>query len=493
MSDAMAAWPRIPDTTEVYATSASHARPVWLIADGDDPAAAITEAGISADWLKANALSGKAKRTALLAGSDGSLAGAVLGAGDGNAGEPCGPSELLLGLLPNALPAGDYRLATPNPDTAELAAIAWGLGSYRFQRYRGTGNGGTVGGTVGGKPAAAKLVVPDGVDAGRVAAIVEGVWFGRDLINTPASDMGPADLEAAARLLAERHGAKISVVTGDELLTKNLPMIHAVGRASDRPPRLIDLSWEPPSGGSGLKTVTLVGKGITFDTGGLDLKPAAGMLIMKKDMGGAASALALAHMIMSLQLPVRLRVLIASAENAVSGNAFRPGDILTSRSGRTVEIGNTDAEGRLVLADALTLGGESRPDLMISLATLTGAARVALGPDLPAFFTDDDAFAETVARHGTAIGDPVWRMPFWRGYEARFDSEIADMNNVSDGPFAGAVTAALFLRRFAGNAKRYAHIDTFGWRPAPTSLGPKGGEPHAARMLLNVLGEETAA
>lgn len=488
MSEEKAAWPRLPDTTEVFAAADEKARPIWLIADGDDPAVRLSEAGISPNWLKANTVTGKAKKSALLAGKDGSLAGAAFGIGDGKAGEPCGPSELLVGLLPNSLPSGAYRLESPDPAAAELAAIAWGLGAYRFQRYRGNGNDG-----VGGDSAtSARLVLPEGALSKRVTAIVEGVWLGRDLINTPASDMGPADLEAAARLLARTHGANISVTTGDDLLAKNLPMIHAVGRASDRPARLIDLSWQPPSGGMGFKTVTLVGKGITFDTGGLDLKPAAGMLLMKKDMGGAASALALAHMIMALKLPIRLRVLVASAENAVSGNAFRPGDVLTSRSGRTVEIGNTDAEGRLVLADALTLGGEARPDLMISLATLTGAARVALGPDLPAFFSDDDAFAERVARRGAAIGDPVWRMPFWNGYETRFKSEIADMNNVSDGPFAGAITAALFLRRFAVGAGSYAHIDLFGWRPAPAPLGPKGGEPHAARMLLDVLSEEIA-
>jgi len=485
MSEAEIDRPRIPDTSRVFAAMDAETRPIWLVGDGDDPAAALTEAGISPQWLQAGTVSPKAKRVALLAGRDGNLGGAALGIGDGNAGEPCGPSDLLLGLLPSVLPVGDYHLAAPPADTSELAAIAWGLGAYRFQRYRGNVNGGN-----GATLANARLRLPEGIDRARIDAIVEAVWFGRDLINTPASDMGPDDLEAASRLLAERHGGRLAVTRGDELLAKNLPMIHAVGRASDRAPRLIDLTWQPATGGPDLKTVTLVGKGITFDTGGLDLKPAAGMLLMKKDMGGAASALSLAHMIMALQLPLRLRVLIPAAENSVAGNAFRPGDVLTSRSGRTVEIGNTDAEGRLVLADALTLGGEAKPDLMISLATLTGAARVALGPDLPAFFTDDEQFAAAVARHGAAVGDPVWRMPFWRGYEARFDSEVADMNNVSDGPFAGAITAALFLRRFAGAARRYAHIDLYGWRPAPTPLGQKGGEPHAARMLLNVLREE---
>jgi leucyl aminopeptidase len=471
---------RIPDASHLFAQEASGARPIWLLREDDDPAAVFAGTDVSPEWLKAASVSGKMRRSALLAGRDGSLAGAVLGIGDGAKGEPCGPSELLLGLLPASLPAGDYRLVEPQPSTAELAAIAWGLGAYRFRRYRGNGN----------DKESPRLVIPQGVARDRVTAIVEGVWLGRDLINTPAADMGPADLEAMARVLAERHGGSLVVTTGDDLLASNLPMIHAVGRASDRPPRLIDLKWRPKASGKVLKTLALVGKGICFDTGGLDLKPAAAMLLMKKDMGGAASALALAHMIMSLELPLDLRVLIPAAENSVAGNAFRPGDILTSRLGKTVEVGNTDAEGRLVLADALALASEARPDLMISLATLTGAARVALGPDLPAFFSDDDAFAAAVARHGDAVGDPVWRMPLWRGYESRFESEVADMNNVSESPFAGAIIAALFLARFAGGARRYAHLDMFGWRPSANALGPNGGEPHAARALLNVLSEE---
>jgi leucyl aminopeptidase len=309
------------------------------------------------------------------------------------------------------------------------------------------------------------------------------VWLGRDLINTPASDLGPQQLEETTRLLAKRHGAKVSSIVGDDLRTANFPMIHAVGRASDRPPRLIDLTW----GKATSPRVTLVGKGICFDTGGLDIKPASAMLIMKKDMGGAAAALALAHMIMSSGLDVRLRVLIPAAENSVAGNAFRPGDVLMSRAGKTVEIGNTDAEGRLVLADALALADEEEPDTIVSFATLTGAARVALGPELPPLYTDDDAFAGEIAEAGNRVGDPVWRMPFWTGYESTLDSAVADMNNVSDGPFAGSVTAALFLRRFVKQARRFAHLDIYGWRPAPKALGPKGGEVQSARALFEVL------
>jgi leucyl aminopeptidase len=263
-------------------------------------------------------------------------------------------------------------------------------------------------------------------------------------------------------------------------------MIHAVGRASPRAPRLIDMTW----GREGARTVTLVGKGITFDTGGLDIKPSSAMLLMKKDMGGAAAVLCLAHMIMGQKLDVRLRVLIPTAENSISGDAFRPGDVLTSRAGTTVEIGNTDAEGRLVLADAITLAGEASPQSLFVFATLTGAARVALGPDLPAMFTDDDAFAAEMVATSASVGDPVWRLPLWPGYDAKLDSPVADMNNVWEAPFAGSITAALFLKRFAGNAQRFAHFDLFGWRPLSGALGPRGGEPQVARALCAVLTKE---
>jgi leucyl aminopeptidase len=326
------------------------------------------------------------------------------------------------------------------------------------------------------------------LESARATAIIntaEAVWLGRDLINTPASDMGPADVEAAARLLAERHGASISVVIGDDLLAQNFPMIHAVGRASSRQPRLVDMKW----GTSGPK-ITLVGKGIAFDTGGLDLKPASGMLLMKKDMGGAATALTLAHMIMGQGLKCRLRVLIPTAENSVGGDSYRPGDVLTSRAGLSVEIGNTDAEGRLVLADALALADSDEPDSIFVFATLTGAARTALGPDLPAFFTDDEALAQSLPPIAAEIGDPVWRLPFWNGYLRNLDSDIADINNVSASPFAGAITAALFLRRFVSKARRFAHFDLYGWRPAAKPLGPKGGEPQTARAVMEQLKKE---
>ncbi|MEO1543953.1 MAG: leucyl aminopeptidase family protein, partial [Pseudomonadota bacterium] len=323
-----------------------------------------------------------------------------------------------------------------------------------------------------------------------VMRLTEGVWFARDMINTPASDLGPEEISSAAKTLAERHGAAFTEIVGEDLLQQNFPMVHAVGRASPRAPRLVDVRWKPKNASDDLPKVTLVGKGIAFDTGGLDLKPAAAMLLMKKDMGGSATAIALAHMIMAAELPVALRLLIATAENSVSGNAFRPGDVLKSRLGPTVEVGNTDAEGRLVLADALALADEEAPDYLMSFATLTGAARVALGPDLPAFFSTDDAFADRVLTAGASVADPVWRMPLWKNYDRRLKSTVADMNNISDGPFAGAITAALFLKRFVSNARAFAHIDLYGWRPSPTPLGPKGGEPGSARAVFEALCEE---
>ena len=366
-----------------------------------------------------------------------------------SAGEPSGPSELLIGQLAQSLPTGSYRLASEARDPT-LAAIAWGLGSYRYTRYKSSST-----------PRAVSLRLPDGADRELALSTIDAVRLGRDLINTPASDLGPAEIEAAARDLAMRYGAHIEVTVGDDLLAKNFPMIHAVGRASPRAPRLIDISW----GREGARTVTLVGKGITFDTGGLDIKPSSAMLLMKKDMGGAAAALTLGHMIMAQKLDVRLRILIPTAENSISGDAFRPGDVLTSRAGTTVEIGNTDAEGRLVLADAIALADEQAPQSMYVFATLTGAARVALGPDLPAMFTNDDAFAAEMVATSASIGDPVWRLPLWPGYDAKLESPVADMNNVWEAPFAGSITAALFLKRFAKQAKRFAHFDLFGWRP----------------------------
>jgi leucyl aminopeptidase len=461
--------PGLPPTL-LAADSKKKSIPIWLARN----AGWVREAQLGdaqKAWVDAHGFKGAARKHLLLPGADGTLAGAVLGIGEERDGDAMNRPELAIGVLPGLLPPGLYHLADALAD-GELAAVAWGLGAYRFRRYK-SGNGEEV----------AQLRAPRGVDHARALAIIEAVWLGRDLINTPASDLGPQELEDAARQLASRHGATFSSIVGDDLLAKNFPMIHAVGRASTRAPRLIDLTW----GRSGAPKITLVGKGVCFDTGGLDIKPASGMLIMKKDMGGAATALALGHMVMAAKLDVRLRILIPAVENSIAGNAFRPGDVLMSRAGKTVEIGNTDAEGRLVLADALALADEDKPELVASFATLTGAARVALGPDLPPLFTDDDKLAGAIAAAGLRVGDPVWRMPFWAGYEANLDSSVADMNNVSDGPFAGSVTAALFLRRFVKQARRYAHFDIYGWRQVPKALGPKGGEPHAARAMFEVL------
>jgi leucyl aminopeptidase len=452
--------------------------PVWIVRDAEAlREAPLTEAQRA--WIEAAGFKGSGNRHLLIPGDDGALAGVAFGIGETR--EPMARPELLLGVLASALPAGLYHVASGVED-AELAAVAWGLGAYRFRRYK-------TGDREGASPPP-RLKMGAGSSLTRALAAIEAVWLGRDLINTPAADMGPQELEDAARQLAKRHRAGISSVVGDDLLAKNFPMIHAVGRASSRPPRLIDLTWSSPGGRPNAPRVTLIGKGICFDTGGLDLKPASGMLLMKKDMGGAATALALAHMVMASSLDVRLRVLIPAAENSVGGNAFRPGDVLTSRAGKTVEIGNTDAEGRLVLADALALADEESPDTIMSFATLTGAARVALGPELPPFYTDDDDLAGAVAAAGLRVGDPVWRMPFWSSYEASLESPVADMNNISDGPFAGSVTAALFLRRFVRRARRFAHFDIYGWRPSAKPLGPKGGEVHAARAVIEVLRAE---
>jgi leucyl aminopeptidase len=444
---------------------------IWLASD-ETGSATLTDPHQT--WLKAHNFKGEAKSRVMLPAADGALSGVAYGIGKGSA-EPCGPADLLVGGLSGSLPPGNWSFATP-PTSAELAAIGWGLGAYKFRRYK----------TNGAKPELATLAIPVGVDLDRVRAIVDGVWLGRDLINTPANDMGPDELEAAARALATLHSATATTTIGDDL-AKNFPLIHAVGRASPRAPRLVDIRWRRAKSAKTAPKVTLIGKGICFDTGGLDLKPSTGMLIMKKDMGGAAAALALGHMIMALGLDLDLRILISIAENSVAGNAFRPLDVITSRSGRTVEIGNTDAEGRLVLADAMSLADEEAPDTILTFATLTGAARVALGPDLPPLFCDDDAFANTLMAAGMAVGDPVWRLPFWAGYDRSLDSDIADINNVGDSPFAGAITAALFLKRFVTKAKRYAHLDIYGWRPVAKALGPKGGEPHAARAVLEAL------
>ncbi len=407
----------------------------------------------------------KAGRLLLLPGADGGLGGALFGLEK--------PDDAVIdlfrpGLLAGQLPPGAYRFANA-PHDARLGALAFALGAYQFTRYRKA------------EARDVRLVVPDGVDGDDLTRIVEGVTLTRDLINTPSNDMGPDELEAAARTLADRHGASFDCTRGNALATE-FPLIHAVGMGSPRSPRLIDFTW----GKDGDPKITLVGKGVCFDTGGLDIKPDTGMLNMKKDMGGAATALGLAHMIMSRGLKVRLRVLIPAVENSISGVSFRPRDIFKSRKGITVEIGNTDAEGRLVLADALTLADDDKPDFIADFATLTGAARVALGPELPAAFTDDDALASELSAAGLAEFDPVWRLPLWRPYEAMLDSKVADTNNVSTGGQGGAITAALFLRKFV-TAKSWLHLDVFAWTNAAKPGRPEGGECQTARALYAML------
>ena len=375
----------------------------------------------------------------------------------------------LPGRLPQQLPSGVYRFAN-DPHDARLAALAFALGAYRFTRYHKS-EGRKI-----------KLDLPQSLDREDLERVVEAVTLVRDLVNTPANDMGPADLEEAARTLAAKHGAGARATVGDDLLRENFPLIHAVGRAAARQPRLIDLTW----GDVDDPRVTLVGKGVCFDSGGLDIKPESSMLNMKKDMGGAATALALAHMIMSRKLRLRLRVLIPAVENSISGAAFRPRDIYTSRKGITVEIGNTDAEGRLILADALTLADEDNPEMIFDFATLTGAARVALGPDVPPFFTDDDQLADKLMAHAAAENDPLWRLPLWRPYDEMLESKVADINNVGSGGQAGAITAALFMRRFV-SAKSWAHFDVFAWSPRSRPGRPEGGECQAARAIYALL------
>ncbi|MCG6203842.1 leucyl aminopeptidase family protein [Rhodopseudomonas sp. HC1] len=376
------------------------------------------------------------------------------------------------GQLPGLLPSGTYRFANAPHDT-RLAVLAFALGTYKFGRYRKA------------EPPAIKLVPPEGTDIAAIVRAVEAATLARDLINTPANDMGPAELAEAAQALAQRFGATFTSIVGDELVTQNFPLIHAVGMAATRAPRLIDITW----GDAAHPKVTLVGKGVCFDTGGLDLKPSSAMLIMKKDMGGAANVLALASMIMDAKLKVRLRVLIPAVENSVAGNAMRPLDVYPSRKGPTVEIGNTDAEGRLVLADALALADEEAPDLLIDLGTLTGAARVALGPDLPPYYTNDEALALDVARCAKAENDPLWRLPLWPAYDSWLDSKVANINNAPSGGFAGSITCALFLQRFVESAKIWLHVDIYGWTPKSKPARPEGGECQAARAIFALLSQ----
>ena len=379
-----------------------------------------------------------------------------------------------LGSIASRLPKGNYRYLH-NPEQAYLVALGWCLELYRYDPFRPS------------PPKQVTLECPKSVDRAAVLSAANATYLVRDQINSPANLFGPDELEAAAIRLAAHHKAKLKITKG-KALAKEFPLIAVVGAASPREPRLIDFTW----GKAASPKVTLVGKGVCFDTGGLDIKPSAGMLIMKKDMGGAANILGLAQMIMEAKLNLRLRVLIPAVENSIAGNAFRPGDVFKTRKGLSVEIGNTDAEGRLVLCEALALADEESPELIIDMATLTGAARVALGPDLPPFYTDDADLAASLAKHSSAENDPLWQLPLWQPYAAMIETPIADLNNAGAGGFAGSITAALFLKRFVENAKSYVHFDIYGWTPNAKAGRPKGGEAQAMRAVFAMLKERFA-
>jgi len=448
------------------ATGAKRAIPLHAVAAKDAKAwlAKQKRAGL----VTASGFAGAAGALAAVPDAKGGIAAWVLGLGENK-------DAFAVATAAEKLPDGLYRLGeVPDNCGGAQAALAWLMGGYSFDRYKRR------------KARKARLATPEGVDGEEISRIAESLFLGRDLVNTPANDMGPAELEEAARALAKRWGARVSVTSG-AALAKNYPLIAAVGAGSPRAPRLIELNWSSSKTSGPL--VTLVGKGVCFDSGGLDLKPSAAMLTMKKDMGGAACVLAAAGMVMGAKLDLRLRVLIPAVENSVSGTAMRPGDVFTSRKGLTVEIGNTDAEGRLILADALADADDQRPDLLFDVATLTGAARAATGMELPPFFTDDEQLAFDLVRIGGAIQDPLWRLPLWRGYEDTLTSRVADLNNNPAYNYAGAITAALFLNRFVGKAKSWAHLDIPAWIDRAKPGRPIGGEANGARAIYALLKE----
>ena len=446
------------------------AQPVPLLCVQQDGLAAANLTPAQRLWAEANDFTGQRGRLLGLPDAQSGLSAYLFGLG-----KPSDRPTMVTGLAGAALPVGNYCLAGDYGDPV-LAAIGFRLGAYRFDRYRA------------GAPAPT-LSLPEGADAAEIDRLVEAAVLARDLVNTPTNDLGPDAFEAFIRDFAATRGMTIAVTRGDDLLAANFPLIHAVGRAAEQAPRLLDLSWGNPSH----PKVTLVGKGVTFDTGGLDIKNPTGMLLMKKDMGGAANVLGLAHAIVSAGLQLRLRVLIPVVENAISASSFRPGDILPSRKGLTVEIGNTDAEGRLILADALTLADEESPELLLDMATLTGAARVALGPELPALFSTDDGLARDLMRSGLQNDDPLWQMPLWSPYDAMMNSKIADVNNAGAGGFAGSVTAALFMNRFVSKARAWVHLDIMAWAPEARAGRPQGGTDHGIRSVYGVLKERYPA
>ena len=429
--------------------------------DWDDIQALLTPAQVQ--FAKARGFSGDSDQRVQLPGTDGEIDAVIFGAGNAD-GDVTG--AIRAGSLSRTLPDRNYRFATiPQDWDAELAAIGWGLGAYKFERY------------LQSDKLFPTLVLDDDLNKDEIASLTEATHLGRDLINTPAGDMGPNALGQAAQDLAKTYGADVKVISGAHLLEQNYPMIHAVGRAAHEDPRLVQFEWGNPDH----PRLAIAGKGITFDTGGLNIKSAASARLMKKDMGGAAHALALAKMIMANNLPIHLHVLVAIAENAISAGAYRPGDILSSRSGQTVEIDNTDAEGRLVLGDTLTRAAEDKPVLIIDFATLTGAARVALGPTLPPYFSNRSRPVASLLDQANKVIDPIWHMPLWQPYMSMLKSPIADMKN-SGGGFAGCITAALFLEKFVGN-NPWMHFDVYGWNPSSLPGHPAGGDMFAIRAI----------
>jgi leucyl aminopeptidase len=444
--------------------------PIYAMADSEVEAFLASQPSFVKQFAQFSEFTGKVGQATAVPDDQGALERVLFGLGSA-------PEAMAFRALPAKLQAGTYRIAqAPAGLAADQIALAFALGSYRFDRYKKNG-------------VRAKLVA-EGADVAEVRGVAHACALARDMINTPANDMGPLQIETIAREIAEQYGAQITVIEGEGLLEANYPAIHAVGRAATpaRAPRMIEIAW----GEAGRPLVAIVGKGVVFDTGGLDIKPSSSMRLMKKDMGGAAHALALGRMIMAAGLPVRVAVLVPTVENAISGEAMRPGDVIGSRKGLKIEIGNTDAEGRLILADALARAAELEPALTIDLATLTGAARAALGPQLPPFFTDDEELAAAIARHAKAESDPLWRLPLWAGYADALDSEIADLKNDPDAwAQAGAVTAALFLQRFAP-AGAWVHFDIFAWNPKPAPGRPSGGEAQAIRALYAMIRERFA-
>lgn len=424
---------------------------------------------VALDWARKAGYRAETGSVLLIPSSDGHLGGALFGLGKNPSDAP-----FLTGKLARTLPAGEWHVETA-PLTANRLALGFGLGSYRFEKYKAEAEPGPT------------LLIPTDADAADIRRQLAGVFLARDLINTPTNDMGPVQLEAAFRQLAAHYKAEVTAITGEALLQANFPLIHTVGRASADAPRLLEMRW----GKKGHRKVTLVGKGVCFDTGGLDIKPSSSMLLMKKDMGGAANVLGLALMIMDAKLKIDLRVIVPAVENSISANAFRPGDIYRSRKGLTVQIDNTDAEGRLILADALAYADEDEPDLLIDMATLTGAARVALGPDLPPFFTDSRDLADGIEESSLETDDPVWRLPLYRGYEKDINARIADLTNAPSGGMAGAITAALFLKRFVSRTRNWAHFDIYGWAQSERPHSPVGGEAQAIRALYHHLRHHT--